>query len=246
MAKIKTWRGVKEHKVVAPKVWLSARKKLLAEEKKFTKLRDRLNQKRRDLPWEKVEKDYVFDGPNGKESLADLFGKHSQLIVWHFMFGPDWKEGCSHCSFWADSFNGNIVHLAARDITMLAVSRAPLKKIEPFKKRMGWSFKWVSSLPTDFNYDYQASFSPEDFRKGKAMYNYRVGAPFSDELHGISCFYKDVKGDIYHTYSTYGRGVDMQNNAYQYMDLAAKGRDEDWSQDHPSGWVRHHDKYPRS
>ncbi len=245
MAKIKTVKGVKDHKVVKPQAWLAARKALLVKEKKFTKLRDQLNQQRRDLPWEKVEKDYSFDGPQGRESLADLFGNKSQLIIWHFMFGPDWKEGCSHCSFWADSFNGNIVHLAARDTTMLAVSRAPLKKIEPFQKRMGWSFKWVSSFNTDFNYDYQASFSPQDFKRGKAMYNYRVIEPFSDELHGVSVFYKDSQGDIYHTYSTYGRGVDMLNNAYQYMDLTAKGRNEDWSIDHPSGWVRHHDKYPR-
>jgi len=245
MAKIKTVKGVKEHKVVKPEAWLKARKALLLKEKKFTKLRDQLNRERQNLPWEKVEKDYVFDGSQGKESLAGLFGKKSQLIIWHFMFGPDWKEGCSHCSLWADSFNGNIVHMAARDTTMLAVSRAPMKKIEPFRKRMGWGFKWVSSFNTDFNYDYQASFSPLDFKRGKAVYNYRVIQPFSDELHGVSVFYKDPKGDIYHTYSTYSRGVDMLNNAYQYLDLTAKGRDEDWSSDFPSGWVRHHDQYPK-
>jgi predicted dithiol-disulfide oxidoreductase (DUF899 family) len=246
MAKIKTFNGVKEHKVVSEKEWLAARKAFLLKEKKFTKLRDQLNKQRRDLPWEKVEKNYVFDGPQGKESLGDLFGDKSQLIIWHFMFGPKWKEGCSHCSFWADSFNGNIVHMAARDITMLAVSRAPLKKIEPFKKRMGWGFKWVSSFNTGFNYDYQASFSPEDFKRGKALYNYRVIEPFSDELHGVSVFYKDPKGEVYHTYSTYGRGVDMLNNAYQYIDLTAKGRDEDLSADHPSDWVRHHDQYGKT
>ncbi len=245
MAKIKTVKGVKDHKVVRSEAWLKARKALLLKEKKFTKLRDQLNQQRQNLPWEKVEKDYGFDGSQGRESLADLFGNKSQLIIWHFMFGPDWKEGCSHCSFWADSFNGNIVHMAARDTTMLAVSRAPLKKIEPFQKRMGLDFKWVSSFNTDFNYDYQASFSPMDFKRGKAVYNYKVIEPFSDELHGVSVFYKDPQGDIYHTYSTYGRGVDMLNNAYQYIDLTAKGRDEDLSTDHPSGWVRHHDKYAR-
>jgi predicted dithiol-disulfide oxidoreductase (DUF899 family) len=243
MAKLKTWEGIKEHAVVEPAQWLAARKALLAKEKKFTRLRDQLNQERRNLPWVKVEKDYAFDGPKGKESLAQLFGKKRQLIVWHFMFGPDWDEGCSHCSFWADSFNGNIVHLAARDTTMLAVSRAPLKKINPFKKRMGWDFKWVSSFHTDFNYDFQASFSPADFKRGKAMYNYRQIKPFSDELHGVSVFYKDAKGAIYHTYSTYGRGVDMLNNAYQFLDLTAKGRDENWASGHASGWVRHHDKY---
>ncbi len=243
MAKIKTIQGVKEHRVVPPKEWMAARKAFLAKEKKFTELRDQLSQQRRALPWVKVEKEYSFDGPEGKESLADLFGDKSQLIVWHFMFGPDWKEGCSHCSFWADSFNGNIVHLAARDTTMLAVSRAPLKKIEPFQKRMGWGFKWVSSLNTDFNYDFQASFSPMDFKKGKAVYNYKAIKPFSDELHGVSVFYKDAKGDVYHSYSTYARGVDPLNNAYQYLDLTPKGRDEDLSADFPSGWVRHHDKY---
>ncbi len=244
MAKLKTFAGTKEHKVVASKAWDAARKKLLLEEKKFTKLRDALNAKRRALPWVKVEKDYVFDAPGGKESLGDLFGGKRQLIIWHFMFGPDWKEGCSHCSLWADSFNGNVVHMAARDTTMLAVSRAPLPKIEPFQKRMGWGFKWVSSFNTDFNYDYQASFSKEDFRRGKAVYNYKVIQPFSDELHGVSVFYKDGK-DVYHTYSTYSRGVDMLNNAYQYLDLTAKGRDEDWDSDFASGWVRHHDKYGR-
>jgi predicted dithiol-disulfide oxidoreductase (DUF899 family) len=245
MAKLKTWAGIKEHAVVDPAKWLAARKALLAKEKKFTKLRDQLNQERRNLPWVKVEKDYAFDGPKGKESLAQLFGKKRQLIVWHFMFGPDWDEGCSHCSLWADSFNGNIVHMAARDTTMLAISRAPLKKINPFKKRMGWDFKWVSSFHSDFNYDFQASFSPGDFKRGKAMYNYRMIKPFSDELHGVSVFYKDAKGAIYHTYSTYGRGVDMLNNAYQFLDLTAKGRDEDWNSGHASDWVRHHDKYRR-
>ena len=244
MAQVKTFEGKKQHQVVSKEKWTRARKKLLADEKKFTRLRDQLNAKRRALPWEKVEKTYFFDGPKGKETLAGLFGGKNQLIVWHFMFGPDWKEGCSHCSFWADSFNGNIVHLAARDTTLLAISHAPLSKIESFKKRMGWGFKWVSSFHTDFNYDYQASFSKEDFKRGKAVYNYRVIEPFSDELHGVSVFYKDGK-DIYHTYSTYSRGVDMLNNAYQYLDLTAKGRDEDWASDFASGWVRHHDKYGR-
>ncbi len=234
MAKLKTVSGVKEHKVVEQKEWTAARKAFLAEEKKFTRLRDQLNQKRRNLPWVKVEKKYAFDGPEGRETLADLFGDKRQLIIWHFMFGPDWKEGCSHCSFWADSFNGNIVHLAARDTTMIAISRAPLKKIGPFQKRMGWGFKWVSSFNTDFNHDYQASFSPEDFKRGKAVYNYRTIKPFSDELHGVSVFYKDAAGDVYHTYSTHGRGVDRLNNAYQYLDLTAKGRDEDGSSDFPS------------
>ena len=243
MAKVETFAGTKDHMVVSQSEWIAARKTLLDKEKEFTLLRDQLNQQRRDLPWVFVEKKYVFEGPAGKETLAELFAGKSQLIVYHFMFGPDWKEGCSHCSFWADSFNGIIVHLNQRDTTMLAISRAPLKMLEDFKKRMGWSFKWVSSFDTDFNYDYQASVRPEEMKAGKVYYNYREIPPFSPECHAISAFYKDAAGEVYHTYSTYGRGVDMQNTAYQYLDLTAKGRDEDWSLDHPSSWVRHHDKY---
>jgi predicted dithiol-disulfide oxidoreductase (DUF899 family) len=243
MAKLRTVSGTTEHKVVAHEAWVAARKELLRKEKEFTKLRDRLNQARRDLPWEKVEKQYTFDGPDGKETLAQLFAGKSQLLVWHFMFGPDWKDGCSHCSFWADTFNANIVHLRQRDTTMIAISRAPLSKIEPFRKRMGWAFKWVSSAETDFNFDYQASARPEELKAGEVLYNYEVIKPFSDQLHGASAFYKDETGDVYHTYSTYARGVDMLNGAYQYLDLTAKGRDEDWSGKDPSGWVRHHDRY---
>jgi predicted dithiol-disulfide oxidoreductase (DUF899 family) len=243
MGKPQTKRGTNKHAVVSHDAWIEARKALLKKEKEFTRLRDQLNQQRRELPWEKVEKQYVFDGPDGKESLADLFDGKSQLIVWHFMFGSDWKEGCSHCSFWADTFNGNIVHLRQRDTTMIAIAQAPLKKIESFKKRMGWSFKWVSSAKTDFNFDFQASVRPEELKAGKVYYNYRQIAPFSDQLHGASAFCRDDRGDVFHTYSTYARGVDMLNGTYQYLDLTAKGRDEDWSADHPSGWVRHHDKY---
>jgi predicted dithiol-disulfide oxidoreductase (DUF899 family) len=242
MAKYQTVFGAKNHKVVSHDDWIKTRKEFLKKEKKFTKLRDELNEQRRALPWEKVEKEYILDGPGGKESLSELFDGKSQLIVWHFMFGPDWKAGCSHCSFWADTFNGNIVHLAARDTTMIAISLAPLKKIQPFKKRMGWGFKWVSSANTDFNYDFQASARPEELKAGRVYYNYRMIEPFSDQLHGASTFIKDTKGDIYHTYSTYARGVDMLNGTYQYLDLTAKGRDEDWSKD-GSDWVRHHDRY---
>jgi predicted dithiol-disulfide oxidoreductase (DUF899 family) len=243
MAKIQTVSGVRNHAVVSHEAWLEARKEFLKKEKEFTKLRDQLNQQRCELPWEKVGKQYIFEGPDGTETLADLFAGKSQLLVWHFMFGPDWKEGCSHCSFWADTFNGNIVHLKQRDTTMIAISRAPLNNIEPFKKRMGWTFKWVSSADTDFNFDYQASVRPEELKAKKVFYNYREIEPFSDQLHGASAFYKDNEGDVFHTYSTYARGVDMLNGAFQYLDLTAKGRDEDWSSDHPSGWVRHHDKY---
>jgi predicted dithiol-disulfide oxidoreductase (DUF899 family) len=246
MAKLKTITGTKEHRVVSRKNWLAARKALLVEEKKFTRLRDQLNQRRRDLPWVKVEKEYAFDGPNGPETLADLFEGRSQLIVWHFMFGPGWKEGCSHCSFWADGFNGINLHLKQRDTTMIAISRAPWKKIEPFRRRMGWRFKWVSSHDTDFNYDFHVSARPEELKTGKVYYNYREIEPFADELHGASAFYRDEHGDVFHSYSTYARGVDMLNLAYHYLDLTAKGRDEDPSSDHPSGWVRHHDKYKNS
>jgi predicted dithiol-disulfide oxidoreductase (DUF899 family) len=243
MAKIKTVSGTRNHPVVSHRDWLKARQAFLKKEKKFTRLRDQLNAERRALPWEKVEKEYVFDGPDGEETLADLFDGRSQLLVWHFMFGPQWKEGCSHCSMWADTFNGNIVHLKARDTTMIAISRTPWKKIAPFQKRMGWTFKWVSSAGTDFSFDFQASARPEELEAGKVFYNYRFIEPFSDQLHGASAFYRDGKGAVFHTYSTYARGVDMLNGAYQYLDLTAKGRDEDWSGDLPSGWVRHHDRY---
>ena len=196
MAKLKTFSGVKEHKVVAEKQWLAARKKLLIEEKKFTKLRDKLNQKRRNLPWVKVEKEYVFEGPDGKETFSDLFNGKSQLITYHFMFGPDWGEGCAHCSFWADHYDGTLVHLAHRDTTLILVSHAPLDEIEPFRKRMGWRVKWVSSAGNDFNFDYHVSFTPEEIRSRKMFYNYGPLDMDIDEREGVSAFYKDAKGDI--------------------------------------------------
>ena len=241
MAQIETFNGVKEHKVVAQKQWLAARKSLLAKEKKFSRLRDQLNQRRRNLPWEKVEKAYRFDGPNGQEALAELFGDKSQLIVYHFMFGQGWKEGCAHCSFWADHFDSVNFHLGQRDTTFVVVSRAPLKEIEPFKKRMGWRFKWVSSFNTDFNFDFSVSFTPEQIKSGRLPYNYGTFKMKIDELQGVSAFYKDKKGDVYHTYSSYARGIDLMNTTYNFLDLTAKGRDEnpDSSQD----WVRYKDKY---
>ena len=241
MAQIETFNGVKEHKVVAQKQWLAARKSLLAKEKKFSRLRDQLNQQRRNLPWEKVEKAYRFDGPNGQEALAELFGDKSQLIVYHFMFGQGWKEGCAHCSFWADHFDSVNFHLGQRDTTFVVVSRAPLKEIEPFKKRMGWRFKWVSSFNTDFNFDFSVSFTPEQIKSGRLPYNYGTFKMKIDELQGVSAFYKDKKGDVYHTYSSYARGIDLMNTTYNFLDLTAKGRDEnpDSSQD----WVRYKDKY---
>lgn len=243
MAKIKTIRGTKEHKVVSEKEWLAARKRLLVKEKKFSKLRDQLNQQRRDLPWVKVEKEYAFDGPQGKKSLADLFGDKSQLITYHFMFGRGWKEGCPHCSFWADHYDSVNLHIGQRDTALVVVSRAPLKEILPFKKRMGWQFKWVSSAGNEFNFDYHVSFTPEEIRSGKLFYNYTNVKMDMDEREGVSAFYRDANGDIYHTYSAYARGIDLLNTTYNFLDLTAKGRDErsDFSQD----WVRYHDKYKK-
>jgi len=228
------------NKVVSHEEWLRASADFLAEEKKFTQARDELNQKRRELPWEEVTKTYVFDGPDGKESLADLFDNRSQLIVYHFMFGPDWEAGCPHCSFWADNFNPIIVHLNQRDVTMLAISRAPYMKLEAYKKRMGWSFKWLSSSGTDFNFDFQASFKPEDIARGEVFYNFKTQPMSISEREGTSAFYKDPNGRIFHTYSTYARGIDLMNTAYNYLDIAPKGRDENGRSQF---WVRRHDEY---
>ena len=241
MAKIKTVHGTKEHKVVSEKAWLTARKALLVKEKKFNRLRDQLNQQRRDLPWVKVDKEYVFDGPDGKETLAELFGGRGQLIVYHFMFGPDWEEGCAHCSFWADHYDGATVHLGQRDTKLVVVSRAPLKEIEVFKKRMGWKFKWVSSFGNDFNFDYHVSFTPEEIKSGKLFYNYVNTEMDMDEREGVSAFYKDKNGDVFHTYSSYARGIDMLNTTYHFLDLTAKGRDE--NPDSPQDWVTYKDQY---
>ncbi len=230
------------HKIVSRDDWLVARKAHLAEEKAFTRARDALSRKRRELPCEKVEKNYVFDGANGKETLADLFGKNSQLIVYHFMFGPDWKEGCPSCSLLADHFDGAVTHLAQRDVTFVVASRAPLQQIEAFKRRMGWHFKWVSSFGNDFNYDYHVSFTPEEKAKATAMYNYQNEGFPSEEGPGASVFCKNAAGDIFHTYSTYGRGLDILIGAYNFLDLAPKGRDEE-GLSYGMAWVRHHDRY---
>jgi predicted dithiol-disulfide oxidoreductase (DUF899 family) len=230
------------HQVVSHADWVSARAAFLAKEKEFTRARDLLSRQRRELPWERVEKSYVFDGPAGQESLADLFGDRSQLIVYHFMFPPEWDEGCLHCSFWADSFNGTDVHLAHRDVSFLAISRAPLAKIDVFKKRMGWSFKWVSSFGTDFNYDFHVSFTPEEVESGALVFNYGTLPADLTDRESASAFYRDPSGAIFHTYSTYGRGIDILNTAYNFLDLAPKGRDEDDLPD-TQHWVRHHDRY---
>jgi len=230
------------HKIVSREEWLEARKAHLAKEKEFTRLRDELSRQRRELPWLKVEKNYVFDGPKGKETLADLFDGRGQLIVYHFMLGPGWKEGCKSCSFVSDHIDGAVVHLAQRDVTLLAISRAPLPEIEAFKKRMGWRFKWVSSYGNDFNFDYHVSFTKDEMAKGKVYYNYEMQEFGSEEGPGVSVFYKDGAGDIFHTYSSYARGLDMLVGAYNYLDLVPKGRDED-ALSFTMAWVRHHDKY---
>ena len=231
------------HKVVSHDQWIAARKAYLAEEKAFTRARDALARKRRELPWEKVEKNYAFDTPQGRRSLADLFGGKNQLIVYHFMLGPGWEAGCPSCSFLADHFDGAVIHLAQRDVSFIVVSRAPLSEIETFKRRMGWRFKWVSSFGSDFNSDYQVSFSPGEKAGGKVFYNYEFIESFpSEERPGASVFYKNAAGEIFHTYSTYGRGLDILIGTYHFLDLAPKGRDEDglaWSM----AWVRHHDRY---
>ena len=231
-----------QHQVVSQEEWLAARKRLLSKEKEFTRLRDQLAAERRALPWVKVEKDYVFDGPDGQETLADLFDGRSQLLVYHFMFGPGWEQGCPSCSFLSDHIDGTNWHLPQRDVTLVAVSRAPLAQIEAFKKRMGWRFKWVSSYGNDFNRDFHVSFTPEEMAQGKVYYNYAMTEFDSEEAPGISAFYQDPGGAIFHTYSAYARGLDMLIGAYNYLDLAPKGRDEaalPWTM----AWVRHHDRY---
>jgi predicted dithiol-disulfide oxidoreductase (DUF899 family) len=229
-------------KVVSPAEWLAARKQFLIKEKEFTKLRDELSRQRRELPWEKVEKQYVFDAPGGKQTLADLFAGKSQLIIYHFMFGPEWQEGCPSCSFTMDHVDGALVHLAQRDVAFAAISRAPLPKIEAFKKRLGWRFSWVSSDANDFNFDYHVSFTKEEKAKGKVYYNYELTEFPSEEAPGISVFYKDDRGNIFHTYSSFGRGTDILVGAYNYLDLTPKGRDED-SLPFTMAWLRHHDRY---
>ena len=238
-----------DHKVVSHTNWLEARKRHLADEKEFTRMRDRLSQARRDLPWESVDKEYEFEGAAGRQTLSDLFGGRSQLIVYHAMFNPamatpstTWTEdaACQACSFWVDNFVNVIVHLNQRDVTLIASSRAPYAKIAAYMKRMGWSFNWVSSGDSDFNFDYGVSFKPEELKEGGAFYNYTRKNPGMTEREGLSVFAKDDEGTVFHTYSAYARGIDMVNVAYHYLDLVPKGRDE-----HEQGlsWVRRHDEY---
>lgn len=231
-------------KVVSHQQWTEARRQFLAREKEFTRARDALSRARRELPWERVEKNYLFTGADGNRSLGELFAGNSQLIVYHFMFDPSWEAGCKSCSFWADNFNGIDAHLKHRDVTFIAISRAPYSKLEAYRKRMGWSFNWVSSLDTDFNYDYGVSFTPEQQARRDPLYNFGTQPPFGPEAVGISVFCKDGDGDLFHSYSCYSRGVDMMNGAYHYLDLVPAGRNEDGEGKNPQAWVRRHDEYP--
>ena len=229
-------------KIVSQEQWVEARKALLAREKQLTRMHDELARERRQLPWLRVEKNYTFDALQGKVSLADLFGGHSQLFVYHFMFGPDWKEGCPSCSYVCDHLDGAVPHLAARDVSLMMISRAPLPRIEAFKKRMGWRFPWISSHSNDFNHDYGIYFTPQEMAKGEVYYNYKMQKFPGQEAPGASVFYKDEGGKIYHTNSIYGRGLDQFVTTYTLLDLVPKGRDED-NLPFSMSWVRHHDKY---
>jgi predicted dithiol-disulfide oxidoreductase (DUF899 family) len=227
-----------KHPIVSHDEWLAARTALLAEEKAHLRRGDELARKRRELPWEKVEKAYSFSGPRGAATLPELFGKHSQLIVYHFMFPPEDNAGCKHCSFWADNFDRIPIHLAHRDAAFVAISRAPVAKLEAYERRMGWTFPWWSSGKNDFNYDFGASFKPEQL--DEPVFNYGSGEPGFADREGISIFLKDRRGDVFHTYSTYARGIEVVNGAYAFMDMLPKGRDEG---DQPQSWVRYRDQY---
>ena len=229
------------HAVVTEQEWVAARKEFLAKEKALTEQRDALSAERRELPWVKVDKNYLFDTPAGKQSLADLFGSSNQLIIYHFMLGPGWEAGCPSCSYLADHFDGAQVHLKNRDVTMVAVARAPINEVEAFKKRMGWDFKFVSSYGSDFNRDFNVSFTEEELASGKAYYNYTNGGFPSAEAPGMSVFIKESDGSIYHSYSAFARGLDIMVGVYNLLDIVPKGRDESelaW----PMAWVRHHDR----
>lgn len=233
--------GIRNHRVVSAEQWLAERQQLLARERELTHLRDQIARERRALPWVRVDKVYTFDTPAGNRTLAELFEGRRQLLVQHFMFGPGWAQGCPSCSFMADHTDGVTIHLAQRDVTMLAVSRAPLAEIERFRRRMGWRFTWVSSFDSDFNHDFNVSFTPEEKARNEVTYNYARQPYESDELPGISVFFRDDAGAVFHTYSTYRRGVEAMMGTYSLLDLTPKGRDE---RDGPMAWVRHHDRYP--
>lgn len=234
--------GIENHRVVSREAWLAERKTLLAREKELTRLRDQIAGERRALPWVRIDKTYVFDTPAGPRTLADLFDGRRQLLVQHFMFGPGWEQGCPSCSFMADHSDGMNVHLAHRDVTLVAISRAPLAEIERFRERMGWHFTWVSSHGSDFNYDFGVSFTPQDVAKGELNYNYGTWPYAYEEWPGVSVFIKDDAGEVFHTYSTYGRGVEVMMGTYNMLDLTPKGRDER-NVEYKMEWVRHHDRY---
>jgi predicted dithiol-disulfide oxidoreductase (DUF899 family) len=230
------------HRLVSRDEWIAERKALLAREKELTRLRDQIARERRALPWVRIDKDYVFDAPKGRRTLAELFDGRTQLLVQHFMLAPGWEQGCPSCSYMADHSDGMNVHLAHRDVTLVAVSRAPLAEIERFRRRMGWRFKWVSSHGSDFNYDFGVSFTPEQVAKGGLYYNYGTTPYSHEEGPGISAFFKDPSGAVFHTYSTYGRGVEVMMGTYNMLDLMPKGRSER-DVPHKMEWVRHHDRY---
>ncbi len=230
------------HKIVSREQWIEARKAHMAHEKEYTKARDRLSEERRALPWVKVDEAYRFDGPSGKQTLSDLFKGRSQLVVQHFMFAPDWNEGCKSCSFWADGFELIIPHLVARDTTLVAISRAPLQKLDAFKARMGWTFDWFCSADGDFNYDYAVSFRSDELKSGAKIYNFGTSGFGVEEAPGISVFYRDEAGDIFHTYSCFARGLDMMNATYHYLDLTPLGRHEE-GLPYPMDWLRARDQY---
>jgi predicted dithiol-disulfide oxidoreductase (DUF899 family) len=230
------------HQVVSRQQWIEARKAFMAREKELTRAREAVSEQRRNLPWVKIDKNYVFDGSSGKVTLGELFKGRPQLVVQHVMFKPEWEAACKSCSFWADGFERMVPHLAARDTAMVAISLAPVEKLEAFKLRMGWTFDWFSSGGNDFNYDYGVSFTPEQIKAGEAKYNYGTTPLYGPELPGISVFYRDETGNIFHTYSTYARGLDMMNAAYHYLDLTPLGRHEE-GLPYPMDWVRLRDQY---
>jgi predicted dithiol-disulfide oxidoreductase (DUF899 family) len=232
-----------ENAIVSREEWIAARKQLLAKEKELTHLRDEINAARRKLPWVRVEKEYTFHGPNGPETLTQLFGGRSQLIVYHFMFGPEWSEGCVGCSFLSDHLDGSLIHIQNHDVAYVAVSRAPFVRIEAFQRRMEWGFKWLSSFGSDFNYDYHVSFKPEEVARGEVYYNFEMQKPQGEELHGLSVFYKETDGAIFHTYSSYARAGENYLGTYQLLDVTPKGRNETGPNFAFPDWARHHDRY---
>lgn len=237
-----TTHPLENHPVVPHADWTQARKKLLVKEKALTRQQDALNTERRQLPWTRLEKSYLFEGPDGKETLAQLFGPRSQLFVYHFMFGPDWDEGCRSCSMITDHLDAAAIHLAARDVTLVLISRGPYAKMAAFQRRLGWKVKWVSSLDSDFNQDFGVSFTPEELASGKSLYNFGTAVPFSEETGGGSIFFKDARGQVFLTYSSYGRGMEPLMLPYFILDRVPRGRDEA-GLPYPSAWLRHHDRY---